>query len=273
MCATMPCALAIGGLDPGGGAGVVADLRAFDAAGAFGCAVIALVTIQSTAGLRSAWPLSDEQVTAQAEEVLAHQDVRAMKVGALGSARNARAVARLLAGNAAIPSVVDTPMRPTRGRGRLTASAALATVRDDLLPHATLVTANVDEVQALFGARVRSLADARDAARAIAELGPRAALVKGGHMRGPEAIDVLAIDGDVIELRAPRLRVGAVHGTGCTFASLVAGRLARRARERVDRATLVEAIRWAKRRHHAALRRAARVGEGQRVLTFGASRK
>jgi hydroxymethylpyrimidine/phosphomethylpyrimidine kinase len=89
-------------------------------------------------------------------------------------------------------------------------------------------------------------------------------------MRGPEAIDVLAIDGDVIELRAPRLRVGPVHGTGCTFASLVAGRLARRARERLDRATLVEAIRWAKRTHHAALRRAVRVGEGQRVLTFRA---
>lgn len=268
MRATMPSALAIGGLDPGGGAGVVADLRAFDAAGAFGCAVVALVTIQSTAGLRSARPLSDEQVTAQAEEVLAHQDVRAMKIGALGSARNARAVARLLAANATIPSVVDTPMRPTRGRGRLTAGAALAVVRDELLPRATLVTANLDEVQALLGERVRSLGDAYEAARAIAELGPRAALVKGGHMRGPEAIDVLAIDREMIELRAPRLRLGAVHGTGCTFASLVAGRLARRARARVDRATLVEAVRWAKRMHHAALQRTARVGEGQRVITF-----
>jgi hydroxymethylpyrimidine/phosphomethylpyrimidine kinase len=268
MRATMPSALAIGGLDPGGGAGIVADLRAFEAAGAFGCAVVALVTIQSTAGLRSAQPLGDKQVTAQAEEVLAHQDVRAMKIGALGSVRNARAVARLLARNAAIPSVVDTPMRPTRGQGRLTANAALAAIRDDQLPRATLVTANIDEVRALLGEPVRSLRDAHDAARALAGLGPRAALVKGGHMRGPEAIDVLAIEGDVIELRAPRLRVGAVHGTGCTFAALVAGRLARRARERLDRATLVEAIRWAKRTHHAALRRAVRVGDGQRVLTF-----
>jgi hydroxymethylpyrimidine/phosphomethylpyrimidine kinase len=196
-----------------------------------------------------------------------------MKIGALGSARNVRAVALLLARNATIPSVVDTPMRPTRGQGHLTANAALAAIRDDLVPRATLVTANLDEVQALLGEPVRSLRDAHDAARALARLGPRAALVKGGHMRGPEAIDVLAIDGDVIELRAPRLRLGAVHGTGCTFASLVAGRLARRARDRLDRATLVEAIRWAKRRHHAALQRAASVGEGQRVLTFRTLRK
>src|SRR5579862_4082402 len=82
---TKPCALAIGGLDPGGGAGIAADLRAFDAAGAFGCAVASIVTVQSTAGLRSVHPVQARLVTAQAREVLLHQDVRAAKVGALGS--------------------------------------------------------------------------------------------------------------------------------------------------------------------------------------------
>jgi hydroxymethylpyrimidine/phosphomethylpyrimidine kinase len=267
--ATMfPCALAIGGLDPGGGAGIVADLRAFEAAGAFGCAVVAVVTVQSTAGLRTARALGDDEVTAQAEEVLAHQRVRALKIGALGSAQNARAVARLLADNTHVPSVVDTPLRPTLGRARLTAKAALSSLRDELIPRATLVTANLDEARALVGAPVRTLREAHDAARAIAALGPRAALVKGGHLRGPDAIDVLAIDGQVIELRASRLAIGPVHGTGCTLASLIAGRLACRDRTRVDRATLLEAIRWAKRTHHRALQRAVRVGQGQRVLAF-----
>jgi hydroxymethylpyrimidine/phosphomethylpyrimidine kinase len=89
-------------------------------------------------------------------------------------------------------------------------------------------------------------------------------------MRGPDAVDVLAVDGEVIELRARRLAVGPVHGTGCSFASLVAGRLAVRARGRIDRAALLDAIRWAKRVHHAALARPVRVGRGQRVLTFRA---
>jgi hydroxymethylpyrimidine/phosphomethylpyrimidine kinase len=263
-----PCALAIGGLDPGGGAGIAADLRAFEAAGAFGCAAVALVTVQSTAGLRSARPAPAAEVTAQAREVLRHQRVRAIKVGALGSAENTRAVARLLASNAAIPSVVDTPIRPSRGRARLTADAALAALRGRLLPRATLVTANLAEVEALLGEEVRTVGEAHDAARALAGAGPRAVLVKGGHLRGPEAIDVLAIDGEVIELRAPRLPVGEVHGTGCTFASLVAGRLACRVRDPLDHETLVEAIRWAKRAHHAALRHAVTVGDGQRVLVF-----
>jgi hydroxymethylpyrimidine/phosphomethylpyrimidine kinase len=268
-----PCALAIGGLDPGGGAGIIADLRAFEAAGAFGCAAVALVTVQSTAGVRSVRPVPAKEVTDQAREVLRHQRVRAIKVGALGSAHNVGAVARLLATNEAIPSVVDTPIRASRGQARLTAGAALAALRGRLLPRATLVTVNLAEVQALLGERVRSVGEAHDAARTLAGTGPRAVLVKGGHLRGPEAIDVLAIDGEVIELRAARLAVGAVHGTGCTFASLVAGRLACRLRDRLEHETLVEAIRWAKRTHHAALRRAVSVGDGQRVLTFRSPRR
>ena len=118
---------------------------------------------------------------------------------------------------------------------------------------------------------MRTVADAHDAARALVALGPRAVLVKGGHMAGPEAIDVLAGDGEVLELRARRLRVGPIHGTGCALASLVAGRLARRRSRRVERDEIVAAVRWAKRVHHAALERAVRVGDGQRVLVFAAS--
>jgi hydroxymethylpyrimidine/phosphomethylpyrimidine kinase len=266
---TLPCALAIGGLDPGGGAGVIADLRAFAAAGVFGCATVTLLTVQSTAGVRGVRPVSAREVTAQVAEVVRHQRVRAIKVGALGTADNVRAVARLLAQHRDIPAVIDTPILPTRGTARLLAARALSAMREALLPQASLVTANLDEVHALLGEPVRTVGEAHDAARALTRTGPRAVLVKGGHMKGPDAIDVLAVDGEVIELRAKRLPVQPIHGTGCTLASLIAGRLAHRASARLDRDTLVAAIRWAKRVHHGALERAVRVGQGQKVLVFG----
>jgi hydroxymethylpyrimidine/phosphomethylpyrimidine kinase len=262
------CALAIGGLDPGGGAGLAADLRAFAAAGAFGCAAVAVLTVQSSAGLRRVRPIPARELVAQASEVLAHQRVQAVKIGALGSEANVRAVAKLLARHAHLPVVVDTPMLPTRGKGRLLATRALAAMCDELLPQATLVTANLDEMQALVGEPVRTVGEAHDAARALARTGPRAVLVKGGHLVGASAIDVLAVGEEVVELRAKRLPIPETHGTGCTFASLVAGRLARRAEAGVARERLVAAIRWAKRVHHAALGRVVDIGEGLRAIVF-----
>jgi hydroxymethylpyrimidine/phosphomethylpyrimidine kinase len=307
------CALAIGGLDPGGGAGIAADLRAFSAAGAFGCAAVAVLTVQSTAGLKHVRDVPAREVVAAATEVLRNQRVRAVKVGALGSRENVRAVAKLLAAHPGVPVIIDTPIAPTRGpevrpqagrhpegaesevrpqagrhpegaesevrpqagrhpegagNPRLLAVGALAALRDSLLPTATLVTANLDEVHALLGERVRTVGEAHDAARALATLSAGAALVKGGHMQGTYAIDVLAVEGEVIELRARRLSIAPTHGTGCTFASLIAGRLAVRGPAHVDRDTLVSAVRWAKRVHHAALARALDVGKGLRVLVF-----
>jgi len=269
--AETPCALAIGGLDPGGGAGIVADLRAFAAAGVFGCAALAVLTVQSTAGLRSVHALPASEVLAQASEVLRHQRVRAVKIGALGSQANVRAVARLLGRYGDIPVVVDTPMRPTRGKAPLLAERALAALRDELLPRATLVTVNLDEAGLLVGEAVRTVGEAHDAARALARTGARAVLVKGGHLRSashPSAIDVLAIGDEVVELRARRLNLPSVHGTGCTLASLVAGRLAVRDGSRLEADGLVSAIRWAKHVHHAALGRAVDVGGSMRALVF-----
>jgi hydroxymethylpyrimidine/phosphomethylpyrimidine kinase len=264
----LPCALAVGGLDPGGGAGIVADLRAFAAAGAFGCAALAVSTIQSTAGLRSVRPIPARQMCAQVAEVMRNQRVEAVKVGALGSRENVRALARLLAKSRGAPIVLDTPMSPTRGSARLLASNALQAMKGDLLPLATLVTANLAEVHALIGESIRTVSEAHDAARALAAMGPRAVIVKGGHMDGDSAIDVLAIEGEVIELRARRLPIAPVHGSGCTFASLIAGRLAVRGPGALDRDALVAAIRWAKRVHHAALARSVDVGRGLRAIVF-----
>jgi hydroxymethylpyrimidine/phosphomethylpyrimidine kinase len=269
------CALAIGGLDPGGGAGLAADLRGIGAAGAFGCAVIALVTVQSTAGLRSMQPVAAKDVLAQAREVMRHQRVRALKTGALGSEANVRIVGELLAKHADVPAVVDPVMLPSRGRGRLLPERAVGALRSLLLPRAALVTANVPEAEALTGMRITSVSEAHDAALALCHLGARAALVKGGHMAGALAIDVLAIRGEngkggaeVIEMRAKRLRLPPIHGGGCTFAALVAGRIAADARdyESGGIAVVLDAVRWAKRVHHRMLGTAHDVGGEMRVL-------
>jgi hydroxymethylpyrimidine/phosphomethylpyrimidine kinase len=132
-------------------------------------------------------------------------------------------------------------------------------MRDRLLPRAALVTANAPEAEALTGMRVTRLEHAHDAARQLLALGARAALVKGGHLTGTRAVDVLAMPGRVVELAARRLALAPVHGGGCTLASLVAGRLA------VGR-DVEAAVRWAKRAHFAALARAADVGGDLRVL-------
>jgi hydroxymethylpyrimidine kinase/phosphomethylpyrimidine kinase len=260
----IPCALAIGGLDPGGGAGVVADLRAFAAAGVFGCAAVALLTVQSTAGLRSTRAIAPRALVAQAREVAMHQRVRAVKTGALGSEANVRAVARWLRG-VRCPVVVDPVLLPSRGRGRLLEARAIDALRDVLIPRAMLVTANGPEAEVIVGARVATVSEAHDAARSILGLGARAALVKGGHLKDRMAVDVLAIGGQCIELRSLRLPVPLLHGSGCILASLVAGRLAA-CRVRDDRG-LVRAVRWAKRVHRAALMRPLDTGGALRVLS------
>jgi hydroxymethylpyrimidine kinase/phosphomethylpyrimidine kinase len=248
------CVLAIGGLDPGGGAGILADARAIDAAGAFACAVAAVLTVQSTRGMRRAAPVSPALWVAQARRVLADQRVGAIKLGALGTAANVRAAAALLAANRSVPAVIDPVMAATRGARRLLEARALGAMRRDLVPRATLVTANAHEAEALTGLRVRDVGDARAAARALVAMGARAALVKGGHLGGAGAVDVLASRERIVELRASRLRLGReIHGGGCVLASLVAGRLA-------CGDDVVEAVKFAKRVHRAAMARPVDVG-------------
>jgi hydroxymethylpyrimidine kinase/phosphomethylpyrimidine kinase len=270
--ATRVCALAVGGNDPGGGAGILADLRGFAAAGAFGCAVVAVVTVQSTAGLRSARAVDAKELLAQIREVTAHQRVRCVKVGALGSRDNVVAVTRW-ARKSRIPMVVDPVMLPTRGRGgsRLLDRDALDAMRA-LVAEATLVTANAPEAAALVGARVESVSEARSAALALCAMGARSALVKGGHLQGGagrEVVDILAMQGvrQPCVMRARRFKLGPVHGGGCVLASLVAGRIAAGAGSRaVTLEAVLDAVRWARRVHRRALLRALDVGGPMRVL-------
>jgi hydroxymethylpyrimidine kinase/phosphomethylpyrimidine kinase len=260
-----PSALTIAGLDPSGGAGISADVRAFEAAGVWGCSVCALLTVQSTAGLRSAHPIDAETVLAQATEVLRHQNVRAIKSGALGSPANVRAVVQIGKAHPKLPLIVDPVMIATRTKGgaRLLEAEALVAMRE-LCSQATLVTPNVDEAEALVEGRIRDLEDLREAAVTLVARGARAALVKGGHLSGDYAADVLATRGHVVVLRTPRRKGAAFHGGGCTLAALIAGGLAHR--QAHDEDTLIEVVRWAKRRLTTAISRPRRIGDGLLVL-------
>ena len=276
--------LAIGGLDPGAGAGVLADARGITRAGAFACAAVAVLTVQSTSGMRGATAVSRRELIAECTEVLKHQRVRAIKVGALGSDENACAIGDFLAIHRDVPAIVDTVMVPTRGRSRLLEERAIVSLRDRVLPRAALVTVNAPEAEVLTGLRVTRLDEAHDAALALLRLGCRAVLLKGGHLGGPLAVDLLAIaprvpargtlresnkkkarsrsgamSSGVIELSAPRLALAPTHGGGCVLASLVAGRVALGDELEV-------AVRWAKDVHHDALRGARDVGGDLRVL-------
>jgi hydroxymethylpyrimidine kinase/phosphomethylpyrimidine kinase len=173
-------------------------------------------------------------------------------------------VAQLLARHKDAYAIVDTVMLPTRGRGRLLPERAVRDVRASLVPRAWLVTANVPEAEALTGARVGSVDEAADAAHALCRMGANAALVKGGHLHGKNAVDVLAFAGEIHEIALPRLKARALHGGGCVLASLIAGRIAVR-----PRSTVLDVVHWAKSVHHASIERAHDVGGDLKVLVPG----
>jgi hydroxymethylpyrimidine/phosphomethylpyrimidine kinase len=267
----LPTALAIAGLDPSGGAGLAADLRSFGAARVWGAAVCTALTVQSTRGVRAVHAVPAALVLEQAREVLADARVRTVKTGALGSAANARAILGLLAEHASLPFVIDPVMIPSRRTGHRQPSAALhgravGPLRA-LAAAATLVTPNLAEASVLLGEPVTD-ADAADAALALVAAGAQAALVKGGHGLGAEAVDWLALRGGRL-VRIARLRRATppLHGAGCTLASLIAGRLAARSRRGAPRPEdLVEAARWARARLDRALSAPLVVGAGLRVM-------
>lgn len=217
-----PNVLTVAGSDSGGGAGIQADLKTMLALGVHGMSVITAVTAQNSLGVQGAWELPVEAVRAQYRSVVDDIGVQAVKTGMLASAPLVEAVAELLAGTDA-PVVVD-PVGVSKHGDPLLAASALDSVRQRLLPVATVATPNLDEVAQLTGVTVEDEADLRRAAAAVLEYGPRWALVKGGHLAG-DAVDLLTDGTEEHWLRAPRHDNRHTHGTGCTLASAVAAGL------------------------------------------------
>lgn len=218
-----PRVLTVAGSDSGGGAGIQADLKTMLAHGVHGMSVLAAVTAQNSVGVQGYWELPVEAVLAQLDSVLGDIGVDAVKTGMLASPALVAAVAGRLRGVDA-PLVVD-PVGVSKHGAPLLQDDAVEVLRTELVPLATVVTPNLPEVTQLTGVRVAGPDDLRRAADAVLALGPRWALVKGGHLAG-DPVDLLTDGTDVHKYGSPRYDSRHTHGTGCTLASAIASRLA-----------------------------------------------
>jgi len=224
-----PRALTIAGSDSGGGAGIQADLKAFARCGVYGMSAVTAITAQNTLGVSAVHMVPGEVILAQVRAVVEDIGVDAVKVGMLGDAESARAVARALAElPGGVPVVVDPVMVAESGATLLDEQARRVLVAE-IVPRATVVTPNLPEARALAGAAhgAGDGAEVQALARAVLALGAQAVVVTGGHR--DEACDVFLAagrPGEAIEIAGERHPDGATHGSGCTHSSVLAAQLA-----------------------------------------------
>jgi hydroxymethylpyrimidine/phosphomethylpyrimidine kinase len=256
--AAPPVALTIAGSDSGGGAGLQADLRTFTTCGVHGCVAVTAVTVQNSLGVTGIVEIPPPTVADQIRAVATDIGVAAAKTGMLASVAIISAVAEVcdeLGIGASVPLVVD-PVAASMHGDPLLATDALAAVRSQLFPRATLVTPNLDEVRLLVGADIRSRAEQYEAARALHALGPQWVLVKGGHLHDdPECLDLLYDGLDFTPFTGPRVATRHTHGGGDTLAAAITSALARGA-------AIPEAVGYAKHYLNHAIAHAYPLGTG-----------
>jgi hydroxymethylpyrimidine/phosphomethylpyrimidine kinase len=248
----LPVALSIAGSDPSGGAGIQADLKTFHQFGVYGEAAITLLTVQNTRSVARVELISPDLIREQIEAVVSDIRPQAAKTGALGGVEQVRAVARCAAGFS-FPLVVDPVMVSKHGASLMAPDAETA-LRTELLPLCFLVTPNIPEAESLAGMAIQSQEDAKLAGQRIAELGPRAVLVKGGHLAG-DPTDYLWHEGQWHLFPGTRIATRHTHGTGCTYSAAITALLARGF-------VLPQAVAQAKNFIQAAIATAPALGEG-----------
>ncbi|KAA9161847.1 bifunctional hydroxymethylpyrimidine kinase/phosphomethylpyrimidine kinase [Amycolatopsis acidicola] len=225
-------ALTIAGSDSGGAAGLQADLRTFLTCGVHGLVAVTAVTVQNTLGVHDRSDIPPHVVAGQIEAVAADMGVNAAKTGMLASGEIIKAVAEAcdradIGRDRAVPFVVD-PVAASMHGHPLFDDAGLAALREELLPRATVLTPNLDEVRLLTGLTVTGRAEMHEAAVALHALGPRYVLVKSGHLtEDPECVDVLYDGTDFVDLHGPRFATPHTHGAGDSMASALTAGLAR----------------------------------------------
>ncbi|HEX8758538.1 MAG TPA: bifunctional hydroxymethylpyrimidine kinase/phosphomethylpyrimidine kinase [Pseudonocardiaceae bacterium] len=263
MTVTPPVALTIAGSDSGGGAGLQADLRTFTACGVHGCVAVTAVTVQNTVGVTGFVAIPPSTVADQVRVVVSDIGVAAAKTGMLASTAIISAVAEVcdeVGIGRSVPLVVD-PVAASMHGDPLLADDALAALRSQLVPRATLITPNLDEVQLLVGIDVGSRAEQYIAAKQLHALGPQWVLVKGGHLRDdlqdkdPQCLDLLYDGSDFTAFTGPRLDTPHTHGGGDTLAAAITSALARGW-------TMVEAVGYGKRYIEQAVAHAYPLGAG-----------
>jgi hydroxymethylpyrimidine/phosphomethylpyrimidine kinase len=214
--------LIVAGSDSGGGAGIQADIKTVSALGGYAMTAITALTAQNTLGVQGVFAIDPAFIRQQIEVVLDDLGADALKTGMLHNAAVIKTVAACLRERAAgLPVVVDPVMVAQSGASLLDAAAA-DTLKHELLPLADLLTPNVPEAEVLTGRRIENLEDMRVAAASLLRQGPKAVLVKGGHLSGEILTDLLATPEGSEVLSGPRIHTRHAHGTGCTLASAIA---------------------------------------------------
>ncbi len=239
--------LTIAGLDPSGGAGIIADIKTFSAFGCFATAAVSSVTFQNTVGVFGANHLSAENVRRQVEPILEDFQVSAVKTGMLPTRDIIEEVARLVSENNLTDFVVDPVVRSTSGFD-LIDDEALKALIEKLFPLSDLITPNIPEAERIAGIKIKSSGDVENAARKMRELGAKNVLIKGGHLfddniyaktdinglsneinnleENKQAVDRLWINEELHIWSNEYIKTSSTHGTGCTLSAAIAANLA-----------------------------------------------
>jgi hydroxymethylpyrimidine/phosphomethylpyrimidine kinase len=223
-----PIALTVAGSDSGGGAGIVADLKTFEALGVWGTTALVAVTAQNTVGVQALETLPPALVRRQIESVATDLGVDAVKTGMLAGADLVSTVAAALR-DFAVPNLVVDPVFVSKHGDTLLADDAVGALREELLPLATVVTPNLPEAAGLVGFAVEDRAGMVQCAKELLALGVKVALIKGGHLDGETSPDCLvsADDPEPVWLEGDRIPGRHTHGTGCVLSAAITAELAR----------------------------------------------
>jgi len=250
----LPVALTIAGSDSSGGAGIQADLKTFQALGVFGMSAITAVTVQNTCKVYAVQTMPPKIVNDQIVCLFEDIGIDAVKIGMVADAAVIEAIAAALSAVARPPVVLDPVMISKSGYALLDPQARQALIQR-LFPLAQVVTPNIHEAEALIGSRIETEAQMRTAAKRIRELGAEKVVVKGGHLGGSQATDIVFDGRRFQSLTSERLATPNTHGTGCTFSSAIAAYLAKGAE-------FFDAVSNAKRYVTGAIANALAIGKG-----------
>jgi len=234
----IPRVLTIAGSDSSGGAGIQADLKTFTVLRTYGMSAVTALTAQNTTGVAGIFPVPARFVRQQIDAVAEDIGIDAAKTGMLANQEVIAVVSEAVRAHRIDRLVVDPVMLAQSG-ARLLDTDAVTTLLRELIPLAAVVTPNAPEAEALLGTTVSNEAEMCEAARRLVDAGARAALIKGGHISGGDATDILYDGTNIHRLRAPRIAARHTHGTGCITAAAIAAGLA-------EGHSLIDAVRRAK---------------------------
>lgn len=260
---TQPSVLAIGGIDPSGGAGLFIDNLAISAAGCHFCGICTTMTIQNGQQFFGSTPQSASDIAQTIHVLHQSQQIRCLKTGALGSASIIAQLVEFHQTYSHLPLVIDPVLLSTTG-GALMDSKAQIELEQKLLPRASLITPNLHEAAFLCKMEVNNVDDMQLAALKIRDQGAHQVLIKGGHLPGNEnqVVDVFVdANGTLHQFASPRLDVGEIRGTGCALASSIAAHIAlgETIKNGVERARTTLSM---------AMKHATSLGQGPKILNF-----